>query len=130
MLFYLTTLNLARFLTKDTPNLKEDEHDIRVISAVDAWKHYDFLSRNYVMNALINSLYNVYSNKKTTKEIWASLDQKYKTEDVGAKKFVMGRFLDYKIVDSKTMVSQLQELQVILYEIHVEGMMLSKTFKV
>ena len=28
MLFYLTTLNLARFLTKDAPKLKEDEHDI------------------------------------------------------------------------------------------------------
>ena len=46
--------------------------------------------------------------KKTTKELWKSLDHKYKTEDSGAKKFVMGRFLDYKIVDSKTMVNQVQ----------------------
>ena len=36
MLFYLTTLNLARFLTKDAPKLKEDEHDIQVINVVDA----------------------------------------------------------------------------------------------
>ena len=42
----------------------------------------------------------------------------------------MGRFLDYKMVDSKTVVSQVQELQVILHEIHVEGMMLSETFQV
>ena len=69
MLFYLTTLNLARFLTKDVPKLKEDEHDIQAISAMDAWKHYDFLCMNYVMNALTNSLYNVYSNNKTTKEL-------------------------------------------------------------
>ena len=34
------------------------------------------------------------------------------------------------MVDSKTMVSQVQELQVILHEIHAEGMMLSKTFQV
>ena len=34
------------------------------------------------------------------------------------------------MVDSKTMVSQFQELQVILHEIHVEGMMLSETFQV
>ena len=39
MLFYLTTLNLTRFLTKDAPKLKEDENDIQVISVVDAWKH-------------------------------------------------------------------------------------------
>ncbi|RVW97088.1 Retrovirus-related Pol polyprotein from transposon TNT 1-94 [Vitis vinifera] len=81
MLFYLTTLNLARFLTEDAPKLKEDEHDIQVISAINAWKHSDFLCRNYVMN-----------------------DRKYKTEDAGAKKFVVGRFLDYKMIDSKTVL--------------------------
>ena len=48
----------------------------------------------------------------------------------GPKKFVVGRFLDYKMVDSKTVVSQVQELQVILHEIHAEGMMLNKTFQV
>ncbi|WKA01333.1 hypothetical protein VitviT2T_019618 [Vitis vinifera] len=130
MLFYLTTLNLARFLTEDAPKLKEDEHDIQIISAIDAWKHSDFLCRNYVMNGLTDSLYNVYSDKKTAKELWESLDRKYKTEDAGAKKFVVGRFLDYKMVDSKTVVSQVQELQVILHEIHAEGMMLSETFQV
>ena len=36
MLFYLSTLNLARFLTKEAPKLKEDERDIQVISVVDA----------------------------------------------------------------------------------------------
>ena len=129
ILFYQTTLNLARLLTEDVPKLKEDEHDIQVISIVDAWKHSDFLCRNYVMNVLIDSLYNVYSDKKKAKELWESLDRKYKTEDFGAKKF-MGRFLDYKMADSKTVVSQVQELQVILHEIHAKRMMLSKTFQV
>ena len=130
MLFYPTTLNLARFLTEDNLQLKKDKHDIQVISAIDVWKHYDFLCRNYIMNGLVDSMYNVYFDKKTTKELWESLDRKYKTKDVGAKKFVVGRFLDYKMVDSKIVVSQVQELQVILYEIHVEGMMLSETFQV
>ena len=69
MLFFLTTLNLVIFLTEDSPKLKEDEHDIQVISAMVAWKHFDFLCRNNVMNALNDSLYNVYSDKKTTKEL-------------------------------------------------------------
>ena len=43
MIFYLTTLNLARFLTEDASQLKEHEHDIQVISAIEAWKHSDFL---------------------------------------------------------------------------------------
>ena len=106
MLFYLTTLNLARFLTEEAPKLKEDELDIQFISVVDAWKHYDFLCRNYVMNTLTDSLYNVHTNKKTAKELWESLERKYKTEDVGAKKFVVGQFLDYKMVDFKIVVSK------------------------
>ncbi|KAL2467313.1 zinc knuckle (CCHC-type) family protein [Abeliophyllum distichum] len=103
MLFYLTTLNLARFLNEDAPETQ---------------------------TGLADSLYNVYNTMKTAKELWESLDHKYKTEDAGAKKFIVGRFLDYKIVDSKTVISQVQELQVILHEIHAEGMVLSETFQV
>ena len=74
MLFYLTTLSLARFLTEDAPQLKANEHDIQVINSIDAWKDSNFLCRNYVMNGLANSLYNVYTDKKTVKELWESLD--------------------------------------------------------
>ena len=34
-LFYLTTLNLASFLTEEALKLKENEHDIQVIIDVD-----------------------------------------------------------------------------------------------
>ena len=59
---------------------------------MDSWKHSDFLSKNYVMNALTDSLYNVYSDKKTTNDLWNSLDQKYKIEDIWAKKLFHGSF--------------------------------------
>jgi hypothetical protein len=110
MLFYLTTLNLARFLTENAPNLSESGGDVQAVNAVDAWKHSDFLCRNYVLNGLADSLYNVYSALKTAKELWEALDRKYKTEDAGAKKFIVGRFLDFKMLDSKTVISQVQEL--------------------
>ena len=48
--------------------------------------------------------------KKSAKELWESPDKKYKTEDAGTKKFVVGRFLNYKMADSKTVVSQVQEI--------------------
>ncbi|XP_052291672.1 uncharacterized protein LOC107178598 [Citrus sinensis] len=128
--FYLTTLNLTRFLTEDALKPKEGEMDFQVESAIDAWNHFDFLCKNYIMNDLSDSLYNVYIGKKTAKELWESLDRKYKTEDTGTKKFIVGRFLDYKMVDSKTVISQVQELQIILSDILVEGMHLSETFQV
>ena len=130
MLFYLTTLNLARFLQEDAPALKEDETDRQVVAAVEAWKHSDFLCRNYLLNGLDNTLYNVYCAFNIARELWESLDKKYKTEDAGLKKFVVGKFLDYKMLDSKTVISQVQDLQVILHDIHAEGMSLNESFQV
>ena len=42
----------------------------------------------------------------------------------------MGKFLDYKMLDSKTVISQVQDLQVILHDIHAEVMSLSESFQV
>ncbi|XP_073120257.1 uncharacterized protein [Henckelia pumila] len=130
LLFYLTMLNLTRFLSEDAPKLKEGEGDVESISALEAWNHSDFLCQNYVLNRLEDSLYNVYCENKTAKELWESLDRKYKTEDAGDKKFLVGRFLDFKMVDSKPVISQVQDIQVILHEIHSEGMTLSESFQV
>ena len=91
MRFYLTTLNLAKFLYENAPNLKENEMDRQVVAAVEAWKYVDFLCKNYILNGLDNTLYNVYSSFKIAKELWDSLDKKYKTEDAGTKKFIVGK---------------------------------------
>ncbi|CAL9024439.1 unnamed protein product, partial [Prunus brigantina] len=120
-LFYLTTLNLAKFLKEDTPATGTT---VEAMAAADAWYHSDFLCKNYILNGLDNTLYNVYRPIKTTKALWESLDKKYKTEDAGLKKFVVGRFLDFKMVDSKTVINQVQELQVIMHEIEAENMVL------
>ncbi|KAL7221832.1 hypothetical protein ACSBR1_023720 [Camellia fascicularis] len=103
MLFYLTTLSLARFLSEDPPAVEENEQDKQKLMALDAWKNSYFLCQNYVLNGLANSLFNVLYANKSAKELWDALDKKYKIENAGAKKFVVGRFLDFKTVDSKTM---------------------------
>ncbi|XP_075521355.1 uncharacterized protein LOC142554577 [Primulina tabacum] len=90
----------------------------------------DFLCKNYILNGLDNALYNVYCQVKTAKELWDMLDKKYRAEDAGLKKFIVGRFLDFKMVDSKSAMSQVQELQLLLHEIHGEGMTLRESFQV
>ncbi|KAK3028494.1 hypothetical protein RJ639_040063 [Escallonia herrerae] len=85
---------------------------------------------NYILNGLDNALYNVYSPMVNAKALWESLERKYKTEDAGSKKFVVGKFLDFKMVDSKTVISQVQEFQLILHDIHAEGMVLGESFQV
>jgi hypothetical protein len=131
MVFFLTTIGLARFLTEDPPSTpREGEADPQVLRAYVGWNESDYLCRNHVLNCLADSLYNVYSLKVSSKELWDSLDRKYKTEDAGSKKYIVGRFLEYKMVDTKTVVSQVQEFQLIFHEIQAEGMTISKSFQV
>nr|GEV04072.1 hypothetical protein [Tanacetum cinerariifolium] len=86
MLFYLTNLNLARFLNETAPQVEPPKEgqpsNAQDVQDVKAWKHSEFLCHNYVLNGLVDSLYNV------------------------------------------------QDLQVLLHEIHAEGMIVSETFQV
>lgn len=67
--------------------------DAQAFIVVEAWNHSNFLRHNYILNALNDSLYIVYCAYKTTKRLSESLDQKYKTEGAGTKKFIVDGFL-------------------------------------
>ena len=82
------------------------------------------------MNHLENNLYDIYSSYKTAKEVWEMLEKKYKTEDVGAKKFVIGKFLKYNMDDTKTVIKQVEEIQVLIHELHAKGCAISEQFQV
>lgn len=47
---------------------------------------------------------------KTLKKLWESLDWKYESENDEAKKSFVDRFLDYKIVNSRTMLRLVEEV--------------------
>ncbi|KAK3033397.1 hypothetical protein RJ639_033904 [Escallonia herrerae] len=120
--------DFKRFLQEDAPDLG-DYPDRQTVVAVNAWKHSDFLCKNCILNGLDNALYNVYRPMVNVKGLWESLERKYKTEEAGSKKLVVGKFIDFKMVDSKTVISQVQELQLILHDIHAEGMHKRKEMK-
>lgn len=128
-MFYLTTLNLPRFLTKDPPDLQEGANNQEFVIALDVWKHSDFLCNNYIVNGLDNTLYGVYSAMKSAKELWISLGGGYKAKKSERKKFIIDKFLEYKMIDSKTVISQVQESHILLDKIHAEKMPLSESYK-
>ncbi|KAF3645034.1 putative ankyrin repeat-containing protein-like [Capsicum annuum] len=100
----VTVLN--RFTIEKAPEVPEAEAKPGFsLRSSEAWKHSDFLCRNYILSGLQDDLYNVYSVTKTTKELWGALERKYKTEDAGTKKFFVARFLEYKMIDNKSVVS-------------------------
>jgi hypothetical protein len=79
------------------------------VEAMDAWNHNNFMFNNYILNGLDYILYDVYSSIKRAKTLWEALDKKLKVEDANINKFIIGKFLDFKIVDLRTVMSQVQE---------------------
>ena len=55
---------------------------------------------------------------------------KYKLEDAKPKKFLVEKFLDYKMIDIKLVANQIEELQIIISDQRSEGMDINESFQV
>ncbi|PHT54734.1 hypothetical protein CQW23_03220 [Capsicum baccatum] len=69
MFFYLMTLCLQRFTIEEAPEVPEGTSEKERFMIVKAWKHSDFLCRNYILSGIQDDLYNVYSGTKIAKEL-------------------------------------------------------------
>lgn len=58
------------------------------------------------------------------------LDKNYDTKEVGAKKYVVNRYLKYQMTDDKSVEAQSHEIQNIAYKIVNEGMILDEQFQI
>ncbi|XP_059277704.1 uncharacterized protein LOC132031827 [Lycium ferocissimum] len=106
-----TPAEARKYINEEVPVLSKSTPENERSSKIEAWKHSDFLCKIYILSGLEDDLFNIYSNVGTSKELWDALVKKHKTEDVGLKKFIAAKFLDYKMVDNKSVVTQVQELQ-------------------
>ncbi|XP_057802957.1 uncharacterized protein LOC131018251 [Salvia miltiorrhiza] len=123
MMLYITTLGLVDFLWEDEPPAPADnETSLWVHAAYDDWRYGDYLCKHFILEGLEDSLYNVYANVKTSKPLWQALENKYCSDDVIAK------FLDFKMIDGRSIMDQVQEFQLILHELESEGMKMPEAF--
>ena len=63
---------------------------------------------------MIDSLFDIYNYVSTAKELWERLQSKYMQEDATSKKFIVSRFNNYKMNDSRLVMEQFHELERIL----------------
>jgi translation elongation factor EF-Ts len=87
---------LEKFLTKEALKLSKNKSDHTTVVVVDVWNHTDFMCKNYILNELDNTFYDVYCQIKSEKALWEALDKNYKAEDAGVKKFIVTKFIDLK----------------------------------
>ena len=64
---WLSTLGLQKFTSKDTQVHADDMPDREKFMIVEAWEQSDFLCKGYILSALEDDLYNVYSAITTSK---------------------------------------------------------------
>jgi len=76
------------------------------------WQENDYLCKNIILNGLSDNLYDLYLIHETAKNVWDALQNKYNTEEAGSKKFVVSRYLNYKMNDDKSVEEKSQELQI------------------
>ncbi|VFQ91635.1 unnamed protein product, partial [Cuscuta campestris] len=129
MMFFMTVLGFAEYLQQDPPQPNE-ANDPLVAMVNQAWYHNNYLAINIILEGLGDLLYPVYAGATLAKELWNSLNKTYQAEDAGTKKFIVGKMLDYKMVDSKSVVAQAEELTVIFNKCNEEKVGVSEAFQV
>ncbi|XP_050918537.1 uncharacterized protein LOC127135964 [Lathyrus oleraceus] len=152
MKIFLTLKKAAHVLTKDipvansgspeqtngknstnsdgTPKTDESASNLQLRKETDLWHESDYLCKNLILNSLADDMYDYYSNCKTAKQVWEALQKKYDTEEACAKKYVVSRYLNYKMVDERSVEAQSHEIQKIAHEIITKGMPLEEQFQV
>ena len=67
---------------------------------------------------------------KSPKEIWNTLEAKYKIEKVGTDKFIIQKYFDYKMLNNVSILDQVHELQILVNELHDLSINILESFQV
>ncbi|XP_050875184.1 uncharacterized protein LOC127078801 [Lathyrus oleraceus] len=152
MKIFLTLNKIAHVLTEDIPvapsgspkqtngknfadsdgiaKTDESASNLQLRKEIGLWHESDSLCKNQILNSLADYLYDYYSNFKTTKQVWEALQKKYDIEEACAKKYVVSRYLNYNMVDERSVEAQSHEIQKISHEIITEGMPIDEQFQI
>ncbi|OIT29987.1 hypothetical protein A4A49_57803, partial [Nicotiana attenuata] len=116
MIFLLTALKIFYVLDPLLAALPEPTpEDTDAIKAERKKREEDeLLCRGHILNTLTDRLYDLYSNLKSPREIWTVLQTAYENEKRGIDKFLSLQYFEFKMVDTKPIMDQIHELQILV----------------
>lgn len=85
--------------------------------------------RGHMLNHMTNVLFDLLVNIKSAKQIWDMLEKKYGADDAGKKKYVVGKWLQFRMVDDKPIMDQLHDYENLTADVLNEGMKLCEIFQ-
>ncbi|GKA29505.1 hypothetical protein Tco_0715750 [Tanacetum coccineum] len=106
------TSNFAKF--DKFEGMVVDDATVEQIRKMVKWDNDDYVYRGLILNGMSNSLFDIYKNVESSKELQDSLEAKYMANDASSKKFPVSNFTNYKMIDSRPVMEQYNELLGIL----------------
>ncbi|KAH9736084.1 hypothetical protein KPL71_017967 [Citrus sinensis] len=132
LFFLLTVLKVAYVLDpKLEPFPEPREDDTEVVKAARKRREDDeLMCRGHILNTLSDRLYDLYNYMTSPVEIWNALEYKYKTEKEGTDKFLVSKYFEFIMVDTKSILDQIHELQIIVAKLRELKVEISESFQV
>ncbi|KAK0598626.1 hypothetical protein LWI29_036452 [Acer saccharum] len=133
LFFLLTVLKIAYVLDPNLQPLLEPDKDkdTDTLQAERKKRSEDeVMCRGHILNTLSDSLYDLYNTMKSPKEIWNALEYKYKAEKEGADKFLILKYFEFTMVDTKPILDQIHELQILVTKLRELKVEISESFQV
>ncbi|GJW88751.1 zinc finger, CCHC-type containing protein [Tanacetum coccineum] len=104
--------------------------DGRFNSGRAKWENDAYICQGHILNGMSDSLFDVYTNVQSAKELWDSLESKYMAEDSLSKKFLVSNFNSYKMVNSRPIIEPYNELLRILGQYTQHGLKMDESISV
>ncbi|GJR30802.1 zinc finger, CCHC-type containing protein [Tanacetum coccineum] len=110
MHFLLSSMSVVYVLTTPMPDDGGENPTVKQVRKRAKWDNDDYVCRGLILNGMFDSLFDVYQNVETSKELWDTLEAKYMDEDASSKKFLVSNFTNYKMTNSRPVLEQYNEL--------------------
>ena len=133
LFFLLTVLKIAYVLDPNLQSLPEPDKDkdTDTLQAKRKKRSEDeVMCRGHILNTFSDSLYDLYNTMKSPKEIWNALEYKYKAEKEGTDKFLILKYFEFTMVDTKPILDQIHELQILVTKLRELKVEISESFQV
>jgi len=92
--FLQTLLHLVYVI--NTPSSDESKNEtINQLRRRQKWEIDDYTCKRHILNAMNDSLFDLYYSVKFAKELWEKMKMRYMKEDATSKKFLVSHFNIY-----------------------------------
>ncbi|GJT21282.1 zinc finger, CCHC-type containing protein [Tanacetum coccineum] len=113
MHFLLSTMSVVYVLNTPIPD-DGDDATVEQVRRRNKWVNDDYVCHGIILNGMSDSLFDIYQNVESEKELWDSFEAKYMADDASSKKFLISNFTNYKMTNSRLVMEQYHELLGIL----------------